>query len=181
MKFPLILPRLLVGYVKCARSASVRSYACSILIQEGHYGKLPTPHMDITEDFQCLRHSNWTIFSPLSYFCFQIFTSFSLSYWEANSYYPRGPILGKGQFLNSKTGWDRGFPVPGAFKLDHLQPIKPLLLPNFYKFFTFILVGQFLLPQMANNGERGFSQLQKWMKQGVFSALGIQIGPFASL
>ena len=43
--------------------------------------------------------------------------------------------------------------MPGAFKLDHLQPIKPLLFPNFYTFFTFILGGQFL-PQRAINGKR---------------------------
>ena len=52
-----------------------------------------------------------------------------------------------------------GVLVPWAFKLDHLQPIKPLYFPNFYKFFTFILKGQFLLPQRANNGKREFTQL----------------------
>merc|ERR1712214_148241 len=66
-------------------------------------GNFSTPKLDETEGFQCLGHSNWTICSPLSHFCFQNFPPFSLSYWEANSYYPRGPILGKGQFLNSKT------------------------------------------------------------------------------
>ena len=50
--------------------------------------------------------------------------------------------------------------MPGAFKLDHLQPIKPLLFPNFYNFFTFILGGQFLLPQRANNGK---GMLSRWL------------------
>ena len=44
--------------------------------------------------------------------------------------------------------------MPGAFKLDHLQPTEPLFLPNFHNFFTFILGGQFLLPQRANKGKR---------------------------
>ena len=44
--------------------------------------------------FQCLGHSNWTICSPLSPFCSEIFPTFSLSYWGANSYYPRGLIMG---------------------------------------------------------------------------------------
>ena len=44
--------------------------------------------------------------------------------------------------------------MPGAFKLDHLQPIKPLLFPNFCIFSTFILGGQFLLPQRTNIGKR---------------------------
>ena len=39
------------------------------------------------------------------------------------------------------------FQVPGAFKLDHVQPIKLLILRKFSIFFTFILGGQFLLPQ----------------------------------
>ena len=128
-----------------------------------------------------LRHSNWTICSPISHFCSRNFPTFLLSYWEANSYYSRGLIMGKGNSPNSKTEWDRGFPVPCAFKLDHLQPIKPLLCPEISNFFTFILGGQFLLPQRANNGKREFSQLQKWMRQRVFSALGIQTGPFAFL
>ena len=122
-----------------------------LITPEGQYwekGNFSTPKLDETEGFQCLGHSNWTICSPLSHFCFQIFPTFTLSYWETNSYYPRMPRLGKGQFLNSKTGWDRGFPVPRAFKLDHLQPIEPLLFPYFSNFYTFILGGQFLLPQM---------------------------------
>ena len=29
--------------------------------------------------------------------------------------------------------------MPGAFKLDHLQPVKPILFSKFSNFFTFIL------------------------------------------
>ena len=83
--------------------------------------------MNETEGFQCLGHSNWTICSPLSQFCSENFPTFSLSYWEANSYYPKGPIMGRGNSSNSKTEWDRGFPVPRTFKLDHFQPVEPLL------------------------------------------------------
>ena len=86
-------------------------------------GILPTPKLDETEDFQCLEYSNWTICMPLSHFCSENFPSFSLSYWEANSYYPRGLIMGKGKFL----------------------------------------------------------QLPNWMKQRGFSACGIQTGPLAAL
>ena len=131
--------------------------------------------------FQCLGHSKWTISSPLNLFCSMGFSTFSVSYWESNSYYPRGPIMGKGDSSNFKFEWDKGFPVPGAFKLDHLQPIKPLLFPNFYNSFTFILGGQFLLPQRANNGKGEFSRLQNWMRQRGLSTWGIQTGPFAAL
>ena len=41
--------------------------------------------------------------------------------------------------------------MPGAFKLDHLQPIEPILFHRIFNFFSFILGGQFLLPQRANN------------------------------
>ena len=37
--------------------------------------------------------------------------------------------------------------MPGTFKLDHLQPLEPILSQNIMNFFTFILGGQFLLPQ----------------------------------
>ena len=50
--------------------------------------------------------------------------------------------------------------MAGSFKLDHLQPIEPILYQKIFNFFTFILGGQFLLPQRANNGKEGFIQLQ---------------------
>ena len=84
--------------------------------------------------FQCMDYSNWTICSPLSHFCFQNFWSFSLSYWGANSYYPREPIIGRGNFSKSRTEWDEGFSVPGAFKLDHFQSIEPILFQQILNF-----------------------------------------------
>ena len=57
--------------------------------------------------------------------------------------YPRGSLW---KAPNSTYGHNRGLSVPAAFKLDHFQPIKLLLFPNFHIFFTFILGGQFLLP-----------------------------------
>ena len=90
-------------------------------------GVLPTPKLDETEGFGCLGHSNWTICSPLHLSHSQIIPSFSPSYWGAHSYYPRGPIIRKGNSPNSKIGLDRGDWVPGAFKLDHLKLFKPLL------------------------------------------------------
>ena len=69
----------------------------------------------------------------------------------AISYYPRGPIMGKGNSHNPKTEWDSGFSVLGTFVLDHLHHFKPISLWNFFNFFTFILGSQFLLPQRANN------------------------------
>ena len=61
---------------------------------------------------------------------------------------PQRPIMGKGNSSNFKIGWDRGVWVPGAFKLDHLQPFEPTLLKKNYNFLTFILGGHFLLPQI---------------------------------
>ena len=60
----------------------------------------------------------------------------------------------KGNSFNYRNGLDRGVSAHGAFKLDHLHPVKPILFSKFYNFFTFMLGGQFLLPQ----GEEGW----KW-------------------
>ena len=68
------------------------------------------------------------------------------------------------------------FILGGQFKLDHLQPIKPFLFPNFSIFFTFILGGQFLLPQRANIGKRAISQLKNWTRQRVSSAWAFKLG-----
>ena len=88
--------------------------------------------------------------------------------------------MGNGESPNSRIEWEWQLWVPGAFKLDHLHPVKPILFSKFYNFFTFILGGQFLLPQRANNEKREFSQLQKWTRQRGLSAWGIQTGPFAA-
>ena len=71
--------------------------------------------------------------------------------------------------------------MPGAFKLDHLHAYKPLLSWRNSIFFTFILGGQFLLPQRANYGKREFFQLQNWMRQRGLGGWSIQTGPFAAL
>ena len=89
---------------------------------------------------------------PVKLILSQNFSTFSLSYWGAHSYYPRGPIMRKGNSSNFQYGPDRGVSVPGAFKLDHLQPFKPILFWKIFNFFHFILGSQFLLPQRANNG-----------------------------
>ena len=49
--------------------------------------------------------------------------------------------------------------MPETFKLDHLHSIEHPLFRKFSNFFTFILGGQFLLPQMANNQRKGNKDL----------------------
>ena len=43
------------------------------LLEKGNFS---TPKLDEAGGFKCLGHSNWTICSPLSQFCFRIFASF---------------------------------------------------------------------------------------------------------
>ena len=103
---------------------------------------------------------------------------------SSNTQLLRGPMMRKGISPlispNFKIWWDRGDWVPGAFKLDHKQPFEPLLSQKISNFFTFILGGQFLLPQRANMEKREFIQLQNWMRQRGLSAWCIQTGPFAA-
>ena len=68
--------------------------------------------------------------------------------------------------------------MPGAFNMDHVQPITPIWFQKIFNFFTFILGGQFLLPQRANMHKREFSQLQNWMRQRVRRKAVICGGPF---
>ena len=140
-----------------------------------------TSKVDEKEGFQCLGHSNWTICIPLNPFCYRNFPTFSPSYWEANSYYPRGLIMEKGNSHNSKSERDSGFSMLRAFILDYLHHFKPIFPKEFSNFSTFILGGQFLLPQRANNRKWVFFQPQKLMRQRVLHARAIQSAPFESL
>ena len=90
-------------------------------------------------EFQCMGHSNWTICSLLSQFCFCKFSNFCTFILEANSYYPREGQAENGKMEFSQPGYESGISVPGAFKLDHLLIFKPILFPKFSNFFTFIL------------------------------------------
>ena len=108
------------------------------------------------------------------------FQLFALSYWAAHSYYPRGPIIRKGNSPNSKIEWDRGYSVPGTFKLDHLQPLEPLWFRKFSHFLTSILRSPLLLPLRANNQKRELSWFQNWIRQRNFSAWDIQTELFAA-
>ena len=65
-----------------------------------------------------------------------------------------------------------GVSVPGALKLDHLHPYKPILLMQFLICLTFILSSQSLLSQRVNSEKREFSQLQQWMGQMGFQCPG---------
>ena len=56
----------------------------------GSWENFPFTNMGETEGIECLGHSNWTICSPLSPFCSEIFSTFSLSYWEPILITPEG-------------------------------------------------------------------------------------------
>ena len=71
-------------------------------------GKGNSPKMDEIQGFLYLRHSNWTICSLLSQFCSPNFTTFSLSCWESNSYYPREREAENGKMEVSQPEPGRG-------------------------------------------------------------------------
>ena len=95
---------------------------------------------------------------PVKPILFSKFNNFLTFILEANSYYPRGLIMRKENSPNSRNGLDRGVCVPGAFKLDHLQPVKPILFFKFYNFFTFIL------------GANSYYAGEGWLKMGKWKS-----------
>ena len=137
--------------------------------------------MNYTEGFECLGHSNWTNSSPLSPFCSGNFQFVTSLYWEANSYYPRGLILRKGSFANSRNGLDRGDFSAWSIQTGPLAALEATFVLKFFQLSHFHTGGQFLLPQRANYGKREFSQLPIWMRLRGFSAWDTQTGPFATL
>ena len=123
--------------------------------------------MDETEGFQCLGGSNWTICSPLSQIHSEHFQTFSLSYWGPILITPEGQLWEKGNSCNFQYGWDRGVSVPGAFKLDQLQPFKPLLFWEISNFFTFILGSQFYYPRGLIMGKGNSPNSRNGWDRGV--------------
>ena len=81
----------------------------------------------LSRDFSAWGHSNWTICPLLGQFCSLNFPNLSLFYRQAKSYYPTER---KAEMGISHSGWVKGISVHGAFKLDHLHPVRPILFPK---------------------------------------------------
>ena len=97
-------------------------------------GKGNSPKLNETVDFQCLGHSNWTICITLSPFCSENFPTSSPSSWRANSYYPRGPILGKGNSSNPEKNEIEGFQLLGHPNWTKCSPLSQFCSGNFATF-----------------------------------------------
>ena len=85
---------------------------------------------------------------PVKPILFPKFSNFCTFILGANSYYPRKGKAENGKMDISQSEWKRGISVAGAFKVDHLQPVKPILFPKFCNFFTFILEANSNYPRL---------------------------------
>ena len=72
-------------------------------------GSFPIPEVNETVGFECMGPSDWAICNRLSPSYSGNFQCVSTSYWEANFYYPRGLIVRKESFPNSRNKRDSGF------------------------------------------------------------------------
>ena len=114
---------------------------------------------------------------PILFCKFSNFCTFILE--KANSYYPIERKAENGKMEISQPAVKTGHWVPGVFKLDHLQPVRPILFSKFSTFLTFILERPILITP-----ERGMLKRGKWnspnlSQRGDLGAWGIQTGPFA--
>ena len=87
---------------------------------------------------------------------------------------------------NGHYGVGRWLFDPGAFKLDHLEPFKPISFWQDFISLIFILEAisyypRGLIERKGRSEKREFSQLQKLMRNRGLSALGIQTGLLAAL
>ena len=117
---------------------------------------------------------------PVKLILFQNFTTLLiLILGRPIPYYPRErQEIGKG--IQPKREWGTGVSVLGAFRLDHLQPVKLILFKNFTNLLICIL-GRPIPCYPRERGwkwDKGFTQ--KWMTHRGFSTWGIQTGPFAA-
>ena len=78
--------------------------------------------------------------------------------------------------------------APGAFKLNHLQPVKPIVFPKFCNFFILILGSPILITpeRKADNGKMEFSQSKsetqgfKWLGHSNWTICSV-LSQFCSL
>ena len=93
---------------------------------------------------------------------FPKFSNFFTFILGANSYYPREGKAENGKMEFFQPESDTRFSVPGAFKLDHLQPVKPILFSKFSNYiFHFHTWGLFLRERIVGAADRGLENGRK--------------------
>ena len=91
--------------------------------------------MELTQGFQCLGHSKWTICSLLSKFCPENFPTLNFYTGECQFLItPEAENEKKGIHPNKDETQGSHFSVPGTYKLDKLQTVKQILFGNFSNF-----------------------------------------------
>ena len=78
--------------------------------------------------------------------------------------HPRERKAENGKIKFSQPEW-----VPGTFKLDHLQPVRPVLFPKFSNFYIFILASPIL-----STPERRRLKIGKWNSPNLSEAQGFE-------
>ena len=109
-----------------------------------------------------------------------------LSCWEVQFLITPEREREDGERESLKSEWDTGVFDIGAFKFDHLQPVKLILFLKFsiFFYFSYCEVPFIITPERGRkertgpgNGEMGITQ--KWIRQRGSCLWGIQIRPFA--
>ena len=136
------------------------------------------PKVDETRGFLYLGHSNWTIWSLLSWFRLQIIPSSWSSYWGVGSpisYYPREWKWEKG--IHPKLDETQGFLYLGHSNWTICSLLSWFCHTHFPSSWSLYWGVQFLITPESGNGKKGFTQ--KWMRHRGFCTWGIQTGPVA--
>ena len=79
----------------------------------------------------------------------------------------RGAENGKMEFTQPEV--DKGISVPGAFKLDHFQPVEQIFFPQIFQLFHFYIGGPILITP-----ERRGLKMGKWNSPNQRQTKGFQ-------
>ena len=179
-------------------------FACYLLFGEvdaGHCDQLGLePNLVVCSFWGCLRrlsvaiplfsvnYCSLSLFRLVFFFHPFHFSCFTLHERRANAQQEdgerRGPYIVAGippaniwVRLNHISGWDQGVPDPGASELDHLQPVKLILVKKFSTLLIFIKGDPILITSELKKGKRKYPLVDE--TKG-FLTLGIQSEPFAA-
>ena len=111
--------------------------------------------MERTDGFQCLGHSNWTICTLLSQFCSPNFTTLHF-YTGGHFLLPQRANNEKGKFSQLSIWMRLRGSVPGAFKLDRMQPVELILCQNFFELSPFVVGGPICYTRRTNQRFRDY-------------------------
>ena len=129
-----------------------KNFQSSLALYWGSHFLMPQRGENEKKGFtqKCMRHRGFSAWGSQTWSFAACWADFVPKFFNLSELYTGGSHFLLPQRVSEKNGWDTVDSILGAFKLDHLYPVKLILSKKFSIILRFMLSSHFLLPQRSN-------------------------------